>query len=347
MVGYVYRITNTQTGKVYIGITEDFIRRQKKHIYELRKGIHHSPKLQNAWNFYGEDNFEWTFREVEITKYDDLYDIEIKEIEKFDSYNNGYNCNRGGRISDWRQKVLNEDIVKFLCIQWKYGDGYGKTFEEIFNWAKGTASAVKRKNRYVDANIAFEKLTKEERDKIAIKTFESLELDKKALNRQLTQGGCKRAYQLNQGDFNLAFSAQEMGYSYSVVAAHLGIKPATVKDWFSGRSRKKEKEKYDALSQKEKQVFKAKVREANLIQYSHDKLASKKEEDVIAFLCYDKFYNQNDTSIQRFFQWPEGTCYNMRKKNFYPISKQKVELLSLERQKQIADTLNSSISRPY
>ena len=29
MVGYIYRITNIQTQKVYIGITEDYERRRK------------------------------------------------------------------------------------------------------------------------------------------------------------------------------------------------------------------------------------------------------------------------------------------------------------------------------
>ena len=116
MVGYIYRITNCTTGKSYVGITENFKNRKEKHIIELRNNTHHSPKLQNAWNYYGEQDFEWTVREVEIDKYDDLYDLEINEIEKYNSYNEGYNCNRGGRISDWKQKVKNDDIISFLCI---------------------------------------------------------------------------------------------------------------------------------------------------------------------------------------------------------------------------------------
>ena len=238
MVGYVYRITNIQTQKNYVGITEDFERRRRRHIKELRNNTHHSPKLQNAWNYWGENNFEWTVREVQIDQYDDLYDIEIEEIKKYNSYNDGYNCNSGGRISDWKQKVENDDIVKFLCIQWKYGDGYGKTCEQIFGWSKGTASAAKRKIRYIDANIFFENLTEEEKNQIAINTFEEYEIDKKAFKRQLTQGGCEKAYQLTQDDFNFAFTAQSLGYSYTPVAEYLGVKPATVKDWFNGRSRK-------------------------------------------------------------------------------------------------------------
>lgn len=264
MIGYVYRITNIQTQKTYVGITEDFERRKRKHIKELKNNIHHSPKLQKAWNYWGENNFEWTVREVQINQYDDLYDIEKEEIKKYNSYNDGYNCNSGGRISDWKQKVKNEDIVKYLCIQWKYGDGYGKTCEQIFGWSIGTASAAKRKVRFIDANILFEKLTEEEKTQIAINTFEQYEINKKALKRQLTQGGCTKAYQLTQDDFNFAFAAQSLGYSYTPVANYLGIKPATVKDWFNGRSRKKEKEQFNKLSDEEKNRLIGRVKIAEL-----------------------------------------------------------------------------------
>ena len=264
MVGYVYRITNIQTQKKYIGITENFERRKKKHIKELKNNTHHSPKLQKAWNYWGENNFEWTVREVQINQYDDLYDIEVEEIKKYNSYNDGYNCNSGGRISDWKQKVKNEDIIKFLCVQWKYGDGYGKTCEQIFGWSKGVASAAKRKIRFIDANILFEKLTEEEKDQIATSTFEYYEIDKKALKRQLTQGGCQKAYQLTQDDFNFAFTAQSLGYGYTSVANYLGVRPSTVKDWFNGRSRKKEREQFNKLSDNEKSQLTGRVKIAEL-----------------------------------------------------------------------------------
>ena len=264
MVGYIYRITNIQTQKSYVGITEDFEQIRKKHIKELNSNTHHSPKLQNAWNYWGENNFEWTVREIQINQYDDLYDIEIAEIEKYNSYNDGYNCNSGGRISDWKQKVKNEDIIKFLCIQWKYGDGYGKTCEQIFGWSKGTASAAKRKVRFIDANIAFENLTENEKNQIATETFEKYEINTQALKRQLTRGGCLKAYQLVQDDFNFAFTAQELGYSYASVANYLGIKPATVKDWFNGRSRKKEREQFNNISVQEKNQLIGRVKTAEL-----------------------------------------------------------------------------------
>ena len=43
-----------------------------------------------------------------------------------------------------------------------------------------------------------------------------------------------------------------VGYGYTSVANYLGIKPSTVKDWFNGRSRKKEREQFNKLSDNEK-----------------------------------------------------------------------------------------------
>lgn len=312
MIGYIYRISNINTQKSYVGITSDFKRRKKKHITELNNNIHHSPKLQNAWNYWGPSCFEWTVREVEISKYEDLYPLEIEEIKRFNSFEDGYNCSPGGKISDWRQTVKNEDIVKFLCIHWKYGDGYGKTCEEIFGWSKGTASAAKRKIRYIDANITFENLTDIEREKIATQTFNELEIKNKALKRQLTQGGEEKVYSLPQDSFNFAFCAQELGYGYTLVALYLNIKPATVYDWFRGRTRKKEKNNYLKLNSSEKEDIIKKVKEAHLEALGQDKLINKKEEDLISFLCHDLFYEPQDAKVQKIYHWSEGTCYWIR-----------------------------------
>ena len=48
------------------------------------------------------------------------------------------------------------------------------------------------------------------------------------------------------------------------MANYLGIKPATVKDWFNGRSRKKEKEQFNKLSDEEKNRLIGRVKTAEL-----------------------------------------------------------------------------------
>ena len=76
MLGYIYFIVNTTTGKKYIGETINFKERKSKHLSYLRKNSHHSKKLQRAYNKYGENNFEWFYETYEVKN-----EAELKIIE--------------------------------------------------------------------------------------------------------------------------------------------------------------------------------------------------------------------------------------------------------------------------
>lgn len=53
----IYKIRNIVNDKLYVGSSCSMQERKTKHIRDLRLNKHHSPKLQNAWNKYGENNF--------------------------------------------------------------------------------------------------------------------------------------------------------------------------------------------------------------------------------------------------------------------------------------------------
>jgi len=53
----IYRMTNTQTGKFYIGSSVDIRGRWYKHLSHLRRGIHANAHLQAAFTQSGEDAF--------------------------------------------------------------------------------------------------------------------------------------------------------------------------------------------------------------------------------------------------------------------------------------------------
>jgi group I intron endonuclease len=72
----VYKIANKENGKMYIGSAFDIDKRFNLHKSCLRRNIHHSVYLQNSWNKYGEDCFEFSIMEY--------CDISIlKEREQF------------------------------------------------------------------------------------------------------------------------------------------------------------------------------------------------------------------------------------------------------------------------
>lgn len=55
----IYIIRNTISGKRYVGSAVNVKNRWATHRTVLRKGKHHSPRLQNGWNKYGEYAFEF------------------------------------------------------------------------------------------------------------------------------------------------------------------------------------------------------------------------------------------------------------------------------------------------
>ncbi len=60
----IYKITCTANKKIYIGSAINLRLRRKDHFGMLRRGKHENPKLQNAWNKYGEQAF--TFEVLEL-----------------------------------------------------------------------------------------------------------------------------------------------------------------------------------------------------------------------------------------------------------------------------------------
>lgn len=60
----VYVITCVPNGKRYVGsAAKSIAARFRQHRYRLRRGDHHSPQLQAAWNKYGEKAFHWGARD--------------------------------------------------------------------------------------------------------------------------------------------------------------------------------------------------------------------------------------------------------------------------------------------
>jgi len=60
MITGVYQIKNLVNGKIYIGSAKKMSARKAGHICLLSKQEHHNPLLQEEWNIYGRDNFEFT-----------------------------------------------------------------------------------------------------------------------------------------------------------------------------------------------------------------------------------------------------------------------------------------------
>src|SRR6266545_437257 len=76
----VYQIRCLITGQIYIGSAVNMLARWAEHQRSLRRGIHVNQHLQQAWNKYGEEKFEFTV--VEYVKRAFLLRIEQEWIDK-------------------------------------------------------------------------------------------------------------------------------------------------------------------------------------------------------------------------------------------------------------------------
>lgn len=81
---YIYQIVNIINNKRYIGSTLHRGPRFTKHIWLLKKNLHHCKYLQNAWNKYGENNFK--FEIIKESTEEFRIQEEQSEIDKIDEY---------------------------------------------------------------------------------------------------------------------------------------------------------------------------------------------------------------------------------------------------------------------
>lgn len=95
----VYKIQNMQDGKVYIGSSENVVRRIYDHKRWLKGGYHVCQKLQYAYDIAGPEAFVYTVLE-EIFDISSLHEREQYWIDLLDAANIGYNTSpTAGSIS--------------------------------------------------------------------------------------------------------------------------------------------------------------------------------------------------------------------------------------------------------
>jgi group I intron endonuclease len=171
----IYKIINKVNGKYYVGSSVDVYRRWNEHKSELNRNCHGNNYLQNSWNKYGKDNFEFII--IETCEADKLIITEQKYIDlcKNDrniSYNIGYDA-----ISSFLGKHHTEEAKEKNRISHlgKYeGDknpNYGKKHTDAIR--KKISKALKGKYCGTKSWRRGKHHTKEAKEKIGIKNRKS------------------------------------------------------------------------------------------------------------------------------------------------------------------------------
>lgn len=110
MIYSIYKITNKVNHKVYIGFTQDTERRWKQHINDyvrIKRPLYESMKKHGINNFIFEVIYQSDNREHTLTIMEPYF------IDLYDSYNKGYNCNKGGLNTNTDElRKLNSERMK-------------------------------------------------------------------------------------------------------------------------------------------------------------------------------------------------------------------------------------------
>jgi len=125
----IYCIRNIINDKKYVGYSLCIRRRLLRHKNDLRKNKHDNPYLQNAWNKYGEDNFESYILEESSPEL--LKEREVFWIKELNAFNEkfGYNLTAGydgsGSLSEEHKNKIgkaasNRKLNKTKAVTSKY-----------------------------------------------------------------------------------------------------------------------------------------------------------------------------------------------------------------------------------
>lgn len=110
----IYKIVNKCNNKYYVGRTNDFDKRWKKHKSDLNKNRHPNDMLQHSWNKYGENNFEFIIVECSndcLLRLEQKY-LTIAENEQDKCYNLNFNSLYGNdSLSEYSKEKIRNSLL--------------------------------------------------------------------------------------------------------------------------------------------------------------------------------------------------------------------------------------------
>lgn len=158
----IYSIINKENNNIYIGSTINFEGRWKRHKRCLRGGYHHNPRLQSAWNKYGEDVFEFMVCEY----VEDKEQLHIREQYWLDfhrMFTEIYNCGLLARNGMLGRHHTGEAKQQMSILAKKRPPISGETRDKIAANSAGTYPAFIHKDtgEIIPAGVNLSKLCRE------------------------------------------------------------------------------------------------------------------------------------------------------------------------------------------
>ena len=215
MEGRIYIHRNKINGKCYVGQTIQ----DPKMRWMNGDGYNAQPKFHNAIIKYGWDNFEHLVLSDIYDNQDELNAAEIATINKYDSFNNGYNGtlggNSGGKISEEQKRKISETLKG--NIPWNKGK---VTSEETLAKLRGRKRSEEAKRKMSEAKKG-KVFSEEHKRKMSeyrkgkVKSEEHRRKISEALKgRKLSEETKRKISEAKKGKHSMPKSAECLGRNY-------------------------------------------------------------------------------------------------------------------------------------
>lgn len=159
MKGYIYKIINKENGKFYIGSTIDITERRRTHFRQLKKGEHHCFHLQRAYEKYGKDSFNLTYKEIEVANEDELRLLE----ERYINY-----CWNSGKLYNVSKKGCGGDLISYHPKNKEFRELQSKISRERYAKLSEEEKCKRSENLMGDKNPNYgNKWSKELRERVS------------------------------------------------------------------------------------------------------------------------------------------------------------------------------------
>lgn len=135
-MAFIYKITNTQNNKMYIGQTKQKVKKRRyKHKWALRKGNHANAHLQSAWNKYGEESFDFKVIVSGLETREECNTWEAIFIKLYKTLNREYGYNKSSnpylKIKCSKERSRNMSKAKKAYYQTPEGKAACKKHSEL------------------------------------------------------------------------------------------------------------------------------------------------------------------------------------------------------------------------
>lgn len=145
----IYKITNRESGKFYIGSSQNLEKRFRGHKNKLRRNAHNNIYLQRAWNKYGENAFK--FEILGLVEIERLFVVENDYLksEDFGVENElSYNIVKEAGKGKSQAKLKETEVIQIKRLL-KANIHTQNEIAELFDTTRGTIKDINRGHSWI------------------------------------------------------------------------------------------------------------------------------------------------------------------------------------------------------